>query len=336
MKTYLHGSNNEKRFICDHKWNPGSEDNMKKLILILSLTFSFTAFAETGILFIAHGTMNMSDDHGDHKSMDCSSVNPSKWESYILSTINGMKSEIPQDFEISFGMWESHCFEGSINKLSARIANKGGRLDHLIVFPLFISSYSSVIEMQKYIFKKRPDKILDIPHVHQTKFIGKITYMPAFDYTPQISLILANRFHQLVHMAQKKQFSNKNMELILVMHGPVEDDANKLWIKMGQQYNRDITYLFPVSNSHVISLRDDASDEVKEEATKALREITQKATSSGKIALILPLLISKGGIDGGIVERLKGLDYIWTGESLFPDTKLKDVILHKLNAEIVL
>jgi hypothetical protein len=305
---------------------------MKKLVMLICSILSISSFAETGILFIAHGTME--GGHGDHHQMSCSNEHPSKWESYILSTLAGMKNEIPKNFEVSFGMWESQCFDESIHRLETKLANQGSILDHLVIFPLFISSYSSVIEMQKYIFKKRSDRVLDIPNVHKTYFEGKITYMPAFDYAPHISMILANRFNHLIQMAQEKNFSPNKMELVLVMHGPVEDDANLEWIKMGEKYNKDIISLYPVAKSHIISLRDDADQEVKDRATKELREIVSKARQEDRIALILPLLISKNGIDHGIIERLNGLEYIWSGESIFPDEKLKDAILHKLGSVV--
>lgn len=305
---------------------------MKKIILLFASLLSFNIFAETGILFIAHGTMG--GHGGGHQHMSCTSENPAKWESYVLNTINGMKKDIPLQFEVTFGMWESHCFDQSIAKLDHKLMAQGKTLDHLIVFPLFISSFSSVTEMQKYIFKKRADRVLEIPGVHQTQFEGKITYMNAFDYEPHISMILANRLHHLVHMAKEQGYSSDKMEVVLVMHGPVEDEANQEWMKMGEKYNRDITYLFPVTKSHVISLRDDADQTVKDEATKKLRNIVSQAKNEGKIALILPLLIARGGIDAGIVKRLNGLSYIWSGESLFPDPKLKDAILHKLDSVI--
>ncbi|MDD4975176.1 MAG: hypothetical protein PHY93_12535 [Bacteriovorax sp.] len=301
---------------------------MKKLVLLICSILSISSFAETGILFIAHGTMG--GGHGDHHQMSCSNEHPSKWESYILSTLAGMKNEIPKNFEVSFGMWESQCFDESIHRLETKLANQGSKLDHLVIFPLFISSYSSVIEMQKYIFKKRSDRVLDIPNVRKTYFEGKITYMPAFDYDPHISMILTNRFEQLINMAQEKDFSVNKMELVLVMHGPVEDDANLEWIKMGERYNKDITSVYPVAKSHIISLRDDADQEVKDQMTKEFRKIVSNANEEGKIALILPLLISKNGIDASIIERLNELEYIWSGESIFPDEKLKDAILHKL------
>jgi hypothetical protein len=309
---------------------------MKKLVLLLSLILSISCYGETGILFIAHGTMGGGGhgNHGDHHLMGCSSEHPSKWESFVLSTLTGMKNEIPKNFEVSFGMWESHCFDESIHRLEKKMATLGSKLDHLIVFPLFISSYSSVIEMQKFIFKKRTDRILDISNVHTTYFDGKITYMSAFDYEPNISIILANRFEHLILMADELGIPKQKTELVLVMHGPVEDEANLEWLKMGEKYNKDLTALFPVVKSHVVSLRDDAEEAVKDQASKELRNIVSTASSEGRMALVLPLLISKGGIDAGIVKRMDGLDFIWSGESLFPDSKLKDVIINKLKSNL--
>lgn len=305
---------------------------MKK-ILILSLALlgilqGRMAFADTGILFIAHGTMNHS---GGHKlSSSCTPHHYSNWEQYVLSTLGSIKMEVPNNFEVAFGMWESRCFDEAIERLEAKLHSEGTSLDHLIVFPLFISSHSEVIEMQKYIFKKRPDLVLPIPGVHPTKFKGNITYMNALDYDPQVSLILANRFHHLVHLAKDRGFSSKQMELVLVMHGPVDEKANAEWMKMGERYAKDVRYLFPVAASHIISLRDDAPAEVRDQMTRDLRRVINEASDKGKISLILPLLISKGGIEGGILERVKDLDYVWSGETLFPDQKLQDVILSRL------
>lgn len=306
---------------------------MKKMIMLLSFLFSLSICAETGILFIAHGTMNHGNGHGEHLSA-CTSHHPSPWENFVLTTLDGMKGEIPKKFEVAFGMWESHCYDEAIDRLTARLVSEGKKLDHLVVFPLFISSHSEVIEMQKFIFKKRPDIVIPIPYVHTTKFNGTITYMNALDYDPQVSMILANRFHHLIHMAKEGGYATKKMELVLVMHGPVDDQANLEWMKMGERYNKDLTYLFPVSQTHIISLRDDAPAEVRDLMTAKLRTIVTEARCNGSMALILPLLIAKGGIDQGILERLNGLDYIWSGEALFPDSKLQDVILGKLNSVI--
>ena len=136
--------------------------------------------------------------------------------------------------------------------------------------------------------------------------------------------------HHLVHLAKAKGFNNKQMELVLVMHGPVDEKANIEWMKMGELYAKDVNYLFPVAASHVISLRDDAPTEVRDQMTEALRAKVKGASVNGKVALLLPLLISKGGIEAGILNRVSGLDFVWSGDTLFPDPKLQDVILSRI------
>ncbi|MCM2351172.1 MAG: hypothetical protein NDI69_14220 [Bacteriovoracaceae bacterium] len=310
---------------------------MKKnffLLLTLLVTFSWrNLYAGSGVLFIAHGTMNHNSGQ-EHISRACMPHHYSPWEQFVLSTLGSIKNEIPKNFEVAFGMWESHCFDEAIERLEAKLLSEGSNLDHLIVFPLFISSHSEVIEMQKYIFKKRPDHVLPIPGVRPTKFNGQITYMNALDYDPHVSLILSNRFHQLVHMAKARGFNNKQMELVLLMHGPVDEISNIEWIKMGERYAKDVNYLFPVAASHIISLRDDAEGEVRDRMTEELRSKIKSVSVNGKVALLLPLLVSKGGIEGGILERVKGLDYIWSGHTLFPDPKLADVIVSRLQTVI--
>jgi len=295
-------------------------------MILLSMPTGFT-WATSGILFLAHGSMS-----GNSHSMmnkNCEASAPSPWERAILDAQLEIKEKLPYQSEVAFGMWNTHCFNAAISRLEKQLLLQGKNLDHLLVLPLFISSYSAVIEMQKFIFKKRPDRVIPLPNVMPIAYAGKISYLPALDYDPQISMILANRFHHLVHLAKEQGYKRQQMELVLVMHGPVSDKDNIKWLSMGKKYAEDITYLFPVHNAHIVSLRDDAPAEVRDLATKKLREIVQGAAATGKKALILPLLISQGGIEKGILARLENLDYIWSGEMLFPDKKLSDILIGK-------
>lgn len=38
--------------------------------------------------------------------------------------------------------------------------------------------------------------------------------------------------------------------------------------------------------------------------------------------IIIPVLLSRGGIEKGIVERLDGLTYKWNGKTLLPNKKI--------------
>lgn len=300
---------------------------MKTIVFImLAFTVSTVSFADSGILFLAHGSMKH-----HHKEMSCDNTNPTLWEKSVLDAVDGINKKLPFNSDVAFGMWSTSCFDAGIHRLEKKYRDEGKTLDHLIVFPIFISSHSAVIEMQKFIFKKRSDRVIPLPTVSQTSFNGKITYLSAIDYNPFVSLILSERFHHLIHLAKNEGYEKKQMELVLVMHGPVSDSDNEEWLKMGQQYADDVSYLFPVGNSHIVSLRDDAPGDVRDRATEELRNIVSTATLNGRKALVLPLLLSKGGIEEGIIKRLEGLDYVWSGQMILPDSLLGKLLVHRFD-----
>ena len=260
---------------------------MKSLVLIISVIISLQASAKSGVLLLAHGSMS---GH-QMESMGCTNMHPSHWEKAVLDAVAKVKTQLKMETEVAFGMWNTKCFNAGISRLDKRL---GGDLDHLYVLPLFISSHSAVIEMQKFMFHKRTDRVIPIPTVQKVSFAKKITYLPAMDYHPEVSFILSNIVHELIHDAKKLGFQKDQMEVLLVMHGPVSDKDNMNWLKMGQRYMDDISYLFPTSRYQQVSLRDDAPKPVRDAATRELRNMVSTATTNGKIALVLPLLLSKG------------------------------------------
>lgn len=287
---------------------------MKFCLLIMLIAFS--AQAKVATLFLAHGSMR-----------GCGHQNPSKWEKNFIEALERVKPRLRQDASIAFGMWNTRCFDEEIKKLQYAAQAQGQRLEKIVVRPLFVSSHSLVIEMQKYIFKKREDRPLNIPDVLQTSFEGEIEYGSAIDYNPHVSMILANRFHELIHTAKERGYEKSQMELVIVMHGPMRDEDNAHWMEMGKRYKKDIDYLFSVKKSRVISLRDDADEATRRKATVLLRKAVKGAQDKGRITLVLPLLLSSGGIEAGVLKRLEGLDYIWNGKAILPDLFFDAVLL---------
>jgi hypothetical protein len=290
-----------------------------RLFTFFLTILSINLYADTGTLILAHGSMK-----------GCGYDNPTLWEQGIHKIVNRIRPKVKQEIQVAFGMWNTMCFEQGIQKLQERLASNGKTLTHLKVLPLFLSSHSLVIEIQKYIFKKINRRVLPIPMAKPVKFSGEISYMNALDYQPQLSMIMANRAHHLIHMSKDQGFSKKQMEIIFTMHGPVDDNHNIKWMEMAQKYIRDISYIFPVKKYHIISLRDDAADPVRDAATKELQTLVQDAKVNNGIALVLPFLLSKGGIEQGILDRLKGLDFIWAGEAILPDAFFDQVLIEKL------
>ena len=74
-------------------------------------------------------------------------------------------------------------------------------------------------------------------------------------------------------------------------------------------------------------MRDDAPEAVQARATAELRTVVEDAVREGKSVLIVPLLLSYGGIEVGIRERLEGLPYRMPLQALLPDPRLSQWVL---------
>lgn len=69
-------------------------------------------------------------------------------------------------------------------------------------------------------------------------------------------------------------------------------------------------------------MRDDASEEVRKQATSDFRGLVEHARAENRRALVVPLLLSFGGIEAGIRKRLDGLDYTMSDQALLPDPRI--------------
>ena len=76
-----------------------------------------------------------------------------------------------------------------------------------------------------------------------------------------------------------------------------------------------------------LTVRDDAPDPIRSNATAELRKVVERASGEGNRVLIVPLLLSYGGIEQGVKERLEGLQYTIPAQGLLPDARLEKWVL---------
>jgi hypothetical protein len=142
----------------------------------------------------------------------------------------------------------------------------------------------------------------------------------ALDHHPIVADILRDR------AASISQDPTREV-VFLVAHGPVPDDENKLWLhdmnNLAEQIHKQTHY----SAIRSLTLRDDAADRVRKKATKQLRHNVEEVTKAGNTALIVPLLLSYGGIENGLRERLSGLTYRMPSQGLLPDKRIVNWVI---------
>ncbi len=263
--------------------------------------------APYGILILAHGAGQ-------------------EWDSQVAGIRNAVNKRTPA--EVAFGMAAPDAMQAGIDRLEAR------GIRRIAVVPLFINSHSEVMDQTRYALhlratpsmvfikamKRLPPMVLHMagmdfdPHKRVT-IHAKLIMTHALDDDPLVASILIDRAKALSRDPSKET-------IILVGHGPVDKAENEIWLRTMRSLCRQIKEAGGFKNAWAATIRDDAPPPVKARADAALRALVKKAGKNGGRALVIPELISRGGIETHIVKILRGLPYAWDDRTLAPDPRL--------------
>lgn len=301
----------------------------KRLILVTLLGLSHLTFAASvekiGVLILAHG--------GD----------PS-WNQMVLDATQSIGEKYP--VEVAFGMALPRTLQEGIDKLESQGVNK------IVVVPLFISSHSFIIRQTEYLLGLR-DELADPPLVmdhgtgghhgsHHANGHHEMTHgsghgqqhEPNSDPLPQLRIsseIIMTRAlddHAIVADILYRRIMDMSVNpaqeiVIIVGHGPNSEQDNACWVEAMTHLADRVRQLQKDKGSdfrfvYALTVRDDADPAIYNQAKEQLRSLVSQAGKQGDV-LVVPLLLSKGGVEQGIVRRLEGLNYKWTGDVLLPD-----------------
>ncbi len=272
-----------------------------------------------GILLLAHGGRD-------------------EWNRQVLELASQVESERP--IEVAFGMASKRAIQDAVDRLTER------DVTNITAVPLFVSSHSSVMHATEYLLGSRDDAPPEM------EFFGRMGARraaaggadgdPDFEWTTPVAttvpITVASALdgHELVAdilTSRAQDISERPDEevVVLVAHGPSSDEYNAVWLEnmsvLAERMRRHTDF----GRIEHLTVRDDAPDEVQNQATAELRAVVEGAVQEGKSVLIVPLLLSYGGIEVGIRERLEGLQYRMAHQALLPDDRLSEWVLRQVS-----
>jgi sirohydrochlorin ferrochelatase len=243
-----------------------------------------------------------------------------------------------QPTEVAFGMATRANIQTAVNALTAR------GVTEIVAVPLFVSSHSSVVTSTQYLLGLRADAPADLAtfakmshgsapgatgHDHHSadpsdatqpvKSSVPIRMSSALDGHPIVAAILADR-------ARAISTDPAREAVILVAHGPVNEVENQRWLDNMAVLAGGIANDRAYASLDWMTVRDDAPAAIRDAATTELRALVEKRRYAGNRVLIVPVLLSFGGIEQGIRKRLDGLDYVMAPQAIMPDDRLADWI----------
>lgn len=297
--------------------------------LVLAIGFMSTSYAQgPGILLLAHG-------------------GSAEWNAQVSKLAAEVDRTKPT--EVALGMATRATIQAAVDRLQSRGATE------IIAVPLFVSSWSSVITSTEYLLGQRaeaPPELASYAKMNHSTSAATSSSGAAADghdshaghadpaadpqspvtSTVPIRMTPALNDHPLVSdilTSQARSVSRTPSEevVVIVAHGPNADDENRRWLADMASLAGRIVRTEKFATVDYLTLRDDAPKPVRDQATAELREVVTKHVEAGRRVLIVPLLVSFGGIERGLRDRLEGLTYTMAPAALMPDDRLVTWVL---------
>jgi len=313
-------------------------------VLILGLfilSFSFTVKPEkVGVLILAHG--------GSHSSWD--------------EAVKDATKTLQKDYivEVAFGMASPAKMQIGIDNLESQGVTK------IVVVPLFISSYSPIIRQNEYLLGLRDSladapMLMDhgsyatnkeennhdsmqegsdhdsmpMNHSYSTSKSKKKIEMKPLKVKAEIILTKPLDAHSLVAEILYDRISElsiqpENETILIVAHGPRNEEDNKNWVRKIENLADQIRMMQSEKGTKFkqlfgLTVRDDADSEIYDQAKEQLRMLVSQSGKDGEV-IVIPLLLSQGGVEKDYVARLEGLTYKWSGKTLLPHPNITKFI----------
>ncbi len=260
------------------------------------------------------------------------------WNREVLELASKVDEERP--VEVAFGMANKRAIQDAVNRLAER------EVTGIVAIPLFVSSHSSVIRATEYLLGKRddpPPQMEAFARMSARRAEADGGTDPDFDWTTPIETFLpveltgaldshATVAEILIARALEVSETPADEVVVLVAHGPSSEEDNDLWLQHMSVLVERMRDFASFSRIDHLTVRDDAPADVQAKATQELRSVVERGAQEGKSVLIVPLLLSYGGIEKGIRERMEGLDYRMASQGLLPDDRLATWVLAQAGA----
>jgi sirohydrochlorin ferrochelatase len=275
-----------------------------------------------GVLLLAHGGSKAWNDH----------------VSALAAKVDGT---LPT--EVAFGMASRAAIQEAVDRLAARGVTR------ITAVPLFVSSHSSVITSTEYLLGLRAEAPPELAifarmthggggghdahaaHAAPADPAARVTLpvpvrmTKALDADAAVSDVLITRAREISRDPAREA-------IVLVAHGPVRDEENRLWLRDLAVHVDRLKQAVPFASVEALTVRDDAPAPIRDAATAELRAVVSRQIGEGRRVLIVPVLLSFGGIEAGIRKRLEGLDYTMATKGLIPDDRFIAWVLGKAEA----
>lgn len=281
-------------------------------LMALALNSSVLAQEDFGVLVMAHGGID-------------------EWEQGVLDTVSPLQEKYP--LEVAFGMADAYSLQEAVTRLE----NQGVR--DIAVVRLFISGESWYERTSQILGLQEGAPARPVPssmsdHHSAQEGHGDMGEAPShrmefWQLSSQSDFLLSDEgladaeemkqvlLERAQHLSQKPALE----DILILAHGPEDDEENARWIEAITERAQPILE-HGFNQVKVTTLREDWKDK-RVAAEQLVRDYVSTANAEGRTAIVIPYRVHGFG---PYAEVLEGLDYKADEQGLIPHQGVSDWI----------
>lgn len=262
-----------------------------------------------------------------------------EWNRAVEEAVAPLRVRYP--IEVAFGMADAESLQDAVRKLEARDVRRIG------VVRLFVSG-ESWLERTEQILGLRPGAPERTEHTHHehgdsrhdgdtapsggapqhSMAFFRVASRASFELShegladePTMGRILADR-------ARALSVDPQHEDVLVLAHGPGDDDENARWIAKLDARAAAIRDSAPFRRVHVETLREDWPEK-RAAATQRIRAFVARASADGGTAIVIPFRVQGFGPYATVLD---GLQYRFDGQGLMPHSEVGAWIERQIRA----
>jgi len=233
--------------------------------------------------------------HAAHLPIAATTGNP--WHDNVDAIVATLNKTRPT--EVAYGMADPASMQDAVDRLEKRGVTR------IAAIPLFVSSHSPIIGNFRYILglQNTLGARTQLKQLDRVTSKAAFTFSNAMDADPLVSEILHDR-------AKSAAQDPSKTNVVIIAHGPNAEEDNVLWLKDMEKHAAFLRQK-GFRTVEVLTHRNDAPPEIKNAARTAFRARVENASRDGQ-TVVVPLLLSRGGIEKEVESDLAGLKFTFT------------------------
>lgn len=244
---------------------------------------------------------------------------PRSWTKTVAKTVKS--ANLPYPVRVFFGPGDSAVQQGILQDTVRDLEDNGAHT--IVVVPLIVSPYTPAYRQWKYLLGLDVQAGYNSTPLFPIEKHAAIRFAEPLNDSAVVVEILLDRIQEISRTPSQES-------VVIVAPGARDNGDNTRWIEILQRLCARIKERGNYKAVTAVTLRDDAPSDVRQQSLLSLRRSVENIQQSGGRALVVPLMLSEGGIENKISLELRGVAYTYNNKPLLPDTRMSEWIRSQL------